>query len=70
MAIAFVGLRLQNPRSRQVSDNVRSIWTNVYTVYCEPGIRERTAWEAFEDRVWNEHPCHAEVIPIGGEAVP
>ena len=41
----------------------------VYVVYCQPGTKERSAREDFEEKIWNEHPRHAEVIAMGGEAV-
>ena len=41
----------------------------VYVVYCEPGIKKRSAREKFEGKIWNEHPHHSEVIAVGGEAV-
>lgn len=40
----------------------------VYVVYCEPGIKERSAREEFEEKIWNEHPSHGRVIAIGGRS--
>jgi len=39
-----------------------------YVVYCDPGVKEQSAREEFDGKIWNEHPRHSEVIAIGEAA--